>query len=257
VSQPGATDRDAPDAAVRGRESSSRAAAGRPPWSLVVPVKRLAVAKTRLAGFAGPHRRELALAFAADTVAAALACPDVAAVVVVTDEPDAADRLGAAGAVVVSDEPDAGLNPALVHGAAEATRRRPGCGVGALSADLPALRPAELSRALRAAPEDTACFVRDAQGSGTTLLLARRPQRFVPAFGAGSAAAHLRLGAHELDGADAGHLDSLRRDVDTAEDLRAAREMGLGPATEAVLTRLAAPLEGSSEGNSDDSEAAG
>jgi 2-phospho-L-lactate/phosphoenolpyruvate guanylyltransferase len=257
VSQPGATDRDAPDAAVRG-ESASPAAGGRPLWSLVVPVKRLAVAKTRLAGFAGPHRRALALAFAVDTVAAALACPDVAAVVVVTDEPDAADRLGAAGAVVVSDEPDAGLNPALVHGAAEATRRRPGGGVGALSADLPALRPAELSRALRAAPEDTACFVRDAQGSGTTLLLARRPQRFVPAFGAGSAAAHLRLGAHELDGADAGSgLDSLRRDVDTAEDLRAAREMGLGPATEAVLTRLAVPLEGSREASSDDSEAAG
>jgi 2-phospho-L-lactate/phosphoenolpyruvate guanylyltransferase len=216
----------------------------------VVPVKRLAVAKTRLAAFAGPHRRALALAFAADTVAAALACPDVAQVVVVTDEPDAAERLAAAGAVVVSDEPDAGLNPALVHGAAEATRLLPGCGVGALSADLPALRPAELTRALRAAPAESACFVRDAEGSGTTLLLARRAHLFVPAFGSGSAAAHLRLGARELDEAgSAGALASLRRDVDTADDLRAARAMGLGPATAAALTRLGASDDGSGAGS--------
>ena len=222
--------------------AGGRRAERRQPWCLVVPVKRLAVAKTRLAAYAGPHRRELALAFAADTVAAALACPDVAAVVVVTDEPDAADRLGAAGAVVVGDEPDAGLNPALVHGATEAARLHRGCGVGALSADLPALRPAELGRALAAAPDETACFVRDADGSGTTLLLARRPDLFDPAFGPASAAAHLRLGARELDAERGGGdgLASLRRDVDTAEDLRAARDMGLGPATEAVLQQLAA-----------------
>ena len=46
-------------------------------WSLVVPVKVLARAKSRLAVLAGPHRPALALAMAADTVAAALACPAV------------------------------------------------------------------------------------------------------------------------------------------------------------------------------------
>ena len=70
------------------------------PWCLVVPVKRLALAKTRLAEVAGEHRVDLALAFALDTVTAALACDDVRAVVVVTDEPDAApgaDRARCAG----------------------------------------------------------------------------------------------------------------------------------------------------------------
>ncbi|MEV4440406.1 2-phospho-L-lactate guanylyltransferase, partial [Streptomyces sp. NPDC049577] len=44
-------------------------------WSLVVPLKPLARAKSRLAGGVGPlPRPALALAFAQDTVAAALAC---------------------------------------------------------------------------------------------------------------------------------------------------------------------------------------
>lgn len=59
-------------------------------WSLVLPLKRLALAKTRLAPFAGPHRADLALSFALDTVTAALATPGVSRVLVVT-------RDGAAG----------------------------------------------------------------------------------------------------------------------------------------------------------------
>jgi 2-phospho-L-lactate guanylyltransferase len=224
-------------------------------WCLVVPVKRLAVAKTRLATTAGPLRRELALAFAVDTVAAALRCPDVAAVVVVTDEPDAARLLAEAGALVVPDEPDDGLNPALLHGAAAAAAAHPGCAVGALSGDLPALRPHELAIALRAATDDVPRFVRDAEGSGTTLLLARRPDTFAPAFGPGSAAAHEGLGARELRGTDLdgtdldGDLASLRRDVDTADDLRAATALGLGPATTRVVARLPlGPAQSSTDG---------
>lgn len=207
-------------------------------WSLVVPVKRLALAKTRLAGVAGSHRRDLALAFALDTVSVALTCSWVSAVVVVTDEPDAARLLAHAGALVVADAPDAGLNPALAHGAAVASRAQPGCGVGGLSADLPALRADELAAALRRAPADRACFVRDAHGAGTTALLARRPGDFLPAFGPGSAAAHLASGAVELAGPDMPDIASLRRDVDTAEDLERALSMGVGPRTAAVAGRF-------------------
>ncbi|MGH3713306.1 MAG: 2-phospho-L-lactate guanylyltransferase, partial [Micromonosporaceae bacterium] len=57
-------------------------------WSVVIPVKRLSQAKTRLRGaLPGVPHDDLVLAIAADTVAAALACRAVAAVVVVTDEP--------------------------------------------------------------------------------------------------------------------------------------------------------------------------
>jgi 2-phospho-L-lactate/phosphoenolpyruvate guanylyltransferase len=204
-------------------------------WCLIVPVKRLALAKTRLADVAGEHRIELALAFALDTTTAALACDVVRAVVVVTDEPDAARALAGIGALVIDDEPDAGLNPALLHGADVAAHAHPGTALGALSADLPMLRPDELRAALAAAPASGAAFVRDADGSGTTTLLARHRRDFRPAFGPGSAAAHLRGGAVELHG-DA--FPSLRHDVDTPADLARALEIGVGGHTAAVAHQL-------------------
>ena len=205
-------------------------------WCLVVPVKRLAVAKTRLASVAGRYRTDLALAFALDTVEAALGCDLVTAVVAVTDEPEAALALTGLGAIVIGDEPDAGLNPALVHGAAVARAAHPDCGVGALSADLPALRVVELAAALRAGADQDASFVRDAAGDGTTLLLARGGIAFEPQFGAGSARLHATAGAVEL----LGDLPSVRRDVDTERDLAVATELGLGPRSSAVVGRMVA-----------------
>src|ERR687896_2330442 len=155
-------------------------------WSLVVPVKVLARAKSRLAGAAGPHRADLALAVATDTVAAALACDRVRDVIVVTDDPLAASELASLGARIVPDEPDGGLNPALVYGAELARPAAPHAGVGALSADLPALRPAELGRVLDAAARVPTAFVPDAAGVGTTLYTARPGAPFTPAFGTGS-----------------------------------------------------------------------
>lgn len=204
-------------------------------WCLVVPVKRLAAAKTRLGPPYVDHRRELALAFALDTVTAALATPRVTAVLVVTDEPEAARRLGAAGAQVVRDEPDAGLNPALAHGAAAAAAAHPDAGVGALSADLPALRPDELARALTRAARCRTAFLRDAEGTGTTLVVARSADDLRPAFGADSARRHAAAGFCEISGAD---LASVRRDVDTAADLDAARELGVGPHTAGLVDAL-------------------
>ena len=59
--------------------------ASRVAWAIVVPVKRLAVAKSRLL-VAPTVRAELALAMALDSVAAALACPLVSTVVAVSDD---------------------------------------------------------------------------------------------------------------------------------------------------------------------------
>jgi 2-phospho-L-lactate/phosphoenolpyruvate guanylyltransferase len=206
-------------------------------WSVVVPAKRLDVAKTRLRPLtadlddAEAAHRELVLALLADTVAAAVACPAVGAVVVVTDEPAAADVAAGLGARTVADEPDRGLNPALEHGA----RSAPGTTVAALSSDLPALRPHELAAALGAATGLDRAFVADAQGTGTTLLTAVGAD-LRPAFGAGSAEAHLSGGAVPLTGSWPGLL----RDVDTEADLRAALLLGTGPRTAALVARLTA-----------------
>jgi 2-phospho-L-lactate/phosphoenolpyruvate guanylyltransferase len=203
-------------------------------WCLVVPVKRLDRAKTRLSPLAGPRRQDLALAFALDTTEVLVRCELVRQVVAVTDDATAAQALEQLGALVIGDEPDAGLNPALAHGAAVAVGRHPGCGVGAVSADLPALRPAELMDLLSSAVEHSFGFVSDTSGLGSTVLLAAEPARFAPAFGAGSARLHERAGA-VLPTAG----PSLRRDVDTESDLDAAALLGLGPRTEAVLSLIA------------------
>ena len=205
-----------------------------PQWSIVVPAKRLAVAKTRLrpltASLGSARHDELVLALLADTVTAAGACPAVDAVLVVTDDPAAADVVRGLGARTIPDEPGSGLNPALEHGA----RSAPGPAVAALSSDLPALRPAELAAALRAA-ELTAprCFVADAHGTGTTLLTAAGTE-LAPRFGAGSADAHRAGGAVPL----VGNWPGLVRDVDTEDDLRAALQLGAGRQTTDLTARI-------------------
>jgi 2-phospho-L-lactate guanylyltransferase len=202
-------------------------------WSLVVPLKPLALAKSRLAGAVGAARPALALAFAVDTVAAALACPEVADVTVVTDDPTAGAELAGLGALVTADVPAAGLNAALRHGAERTRERVPGAPVAALNGDLPALRPAELALVLREAVRARKrAFLADAAGVGTTLLAAPPRVPLSPAFGGASRARHLASGAHEIALAS---VPSVRQDVDTAADLRAAHALGVGPRTAALL----------------------
>lgn len=205
-------------------------------WSLVVPLKPLAVAKSRLAGSAGPARAGLALAFAQDTVAAALACPAVRDVTVVTDDLLAGAELAALGARVLPDDPAAGLNAALRHGADAVRARRPGAAVAALNADLPALRGADLHQVLDAAASGPGrAFLADAAGIGTTLLAAASGVPLDPAFGGASRDRHLASGAREIT---LPGVDSARRDVDTAADLRVALALGVGPRTAAIAARL-------------------
>ncbi|MFE4666525.1 2-phospho-L-lactate guanylyltransferase [Streptomyces sp. NPDC056716] len=205
-------------------------------WTLVVPLKPLARAKSRLADTAADALRPgLALAFAQDTVAAALACPAVAGVAVVTDDALAARELSALGAGVLADEPGRGLNPALEFGAAKVRTARPNTPVAALNADLPALRPAELARVLDAAAQFPRAFLPDAAGVGTTLLAAGPGMELRPAFGTDSRARHLVSGATELI---LDTVDSVRQDVDTGIDLRAALALGVGPRTATATARL-------------------
>ena len=164
-----------------------------------MPVKPLHAAKTRLrgaavagAGDAGAHAA-LALALAHDTVAAVRAARTVRRLLVVSSDPVVAAELAAVGVEVAPEEFDTavggGLNAALRHGAALLRSRDPGAAVGALQADLPALQPSELDEAVVAAAGGRA-FCADAEGTGTTLLLAGPGAALDPLFGPGSAARH-------------------------------------------------------------------
>jgi 2-phospho-L-lactate/phosphoenolpyruvate guanylyltransferase len=208
---------------------------------LVVPVKRLAAAKSRLRGAADSagsggtgdpvaHIR-LALALTLDTVAAARRASRVRTVLVVTADRTVAATLVAEGVEVV-DDPLVGLNAAYERGAGVLRERDPAAAVAALQADLPALRPNELDEAVAAAlAVGSRAFTADADGTGTTFLLAAAGVELEPRFGGGSAARHAASGAVALDG----EWPSLRRDVDTPADLITARRLGVGTNTLAAL----------------------
>ena len=132
--------------------------------------------------------------------------------IVVTATARAAAVLAGLGAAVVPDQPGQGLNGALRHGAAHAGVPLAAVGIGGLAADLPALRPAELSDALRAAARWPQAFVADSPDPGTTLYAAASAGRH---SGRGSARVRPRgTGRPAPARLTRPGLASLRRDVD-------------------------------------------
>ena len=197
---------------------------------MIVPVKPPARGKSRLDALPAAQRRDLAAAFARDTVSAARGTPLVDAVLVVTDDFRFAAVLREDGCEVVPDGVSDDLNATLRQAAAEAGRRWPGAVPVALCADLPCLSSDDLAGAL--AEVDGPAFVRDAAGTGTTMYAAPNPS-FEPAFGANSAARHVANGAREIGVP----VPTLRLDVDEPGDLREAVLLGVGAHTAEVWAR--------------------
>ena len=182
-------------------------------WA-VVPVKRFAEAKHRLAGVLGPGpRRQLAVAMLRDVLAALTATPGLDRIVLATSEPTAA----AFGCPIV-DDGGGDLNAAIARAAAALEA----AGVArmlVLAADLPLATPQEIAPLLVAGREAQMVMVPDERGIGTNALLLSPPAAMAPHFGADSRARHaaaarkLGLASREL------RLPSLGFDVDKPTDL--------------------------------------
>lgn len=205
-------------------------------WQIIIPVKQFSRGKSRIQD---QRRDQYARAFAMDTITAAAQCGLVNRVVVVTDEASLKesdfDAAIARKLAFLREAPD-GLNPAIRYAVARLGHTRPDERIGVLLGDLPALRASDLGDALYAATEHERAFVRDAEGTGTTLLMAAKPSLLIPAFGGGSAQQHEELGYTELTGSF-GHL---ARDVDTAQDLARLKPQLLGRHTGALVGNTAA-----------------
>jgi 2-phospho-L-lactate/phosphoenolpyruvate guanylyltransferase len=202
---------------------------------LVIAVKRLAAAKTRLAPvFSSATRESVVLAMLMDTITAASAVSALSTVTVVTPDDDAAAAARRLGAHVLVDPTPQGhrnpLNNAIA--AAEASVREDTPNIVALQGDLPALQPQELAEAIAAAREYRRSFVGDRHGTGTSALFAFGVA-LDPQFGPDSAQRHRHSGAIELTGAWPG----LRCDIDTPDDLLVARRLGVGTATAQAIGR--------------------
>jgi 2-phospho-L-lactate guanylyltransferase len=208
-------------------------------WTVVLPVKSLSVAKSRLALGPGPSIESLALAFFQDTVTAARSCTSVASVIVVTADDRIGEHARRAGCSVIDDSGHPGINAAAQWGARFASHSS---GIAILVSDLPGLLPESLAEVLRLGSAHARSFLADADGTGTTMWLATAGQHVAPRFGQASRAAHRAAGDVDLiglPGTDLTLLASARRDVDTLADLESAGLLGLGTATAAALARRA------------------
>jgi 2-phospho-L-lactate guanylyltransferase len=197
--------------------------------ALIIAVKRLAAAKTRLAPvFSARTRENVVLAMLIDTLTAAGRVRSLRSITVVTPDEAAAAAAADLGANVLTDptpegDPDP-LNNAIAAAERELSGSSPNLVV--LQGDLPALQTQELDEAIAAARHHRRSFVADRLGTGTAALCAFGAA-LDPRFGSDSSARHRRSGAIELTGAWPG----LRCDVDTPTDLAAARRLGVGAAT--------------------------
>lgn len=207
-------------------------------FTVVYPVKPWRLGKSRLALDSRP-RQELARAFALDVLDVLREVEAVEHVLVVSDEGELRSAANRIGATVLSDRPlvsNDSLNDAIRAGARWAVVRRPLSPIVVVPSDLPALTPEALAGALASGSDGDRAFVPDAWSRGTTLLIAPDPVQLVPDFGGHSAQRHAAAGYRELTDCD----PRVRTDVDTIEQLRAARHLGLGSRSTAVVDRLIA-----------------
>jgi 2-phospho-L-lactate guanylyltransferase len=198
-------------------------------WDVIVPLKGLDSAKSRLSGLGAGLRTKLAEAMALDTVAAVAGCPRHVRVHVVCDD----DQLGAAvlrlgAGVVLHRGAPPGLNAALTHVAERLGGTSP---VAALLGDLPALLGEDLAEVLDRATGVPRSTVADRAGTGCTFLAATAGQRLAPDFGPWSFARHVAGGATPLPAAP-----GVRQDVDVPADLAAVARLGPGPRTSRLLS---------------------
>ena len=207
----------------------------------VLPVKRFAAAKQRLAaGIDEQRRRDLAAAMLEDALEAIGAARSIERTIVVTDEPRARDLAAAAGCEVVpdpvaTDEEDAGPSVPSGHSRAAlagiARAKADGAGrVVLLPGDCPLLDPRELDSLLTGVPDRYVAIVPDRHGSGTNALVLSPPDAIRPAFGEGSRARHTAAARAAGVPFAVEELPSLALDLDTPADVVAlTRELAERP----------------------------
>lgn len=192
----------------------------------VLPVKRLTVAKARLAeDISAGTRRAVVEAMVTDVLVALRRAKEIDQVLVVTGDLAVEALAHGYDAHTVPDPEEASHSAAAALGVTEAVERG-ARRVLLVPGDTPALDPVQLDALLkRTVPGDAAelIVVPDRHGDGTNGLVLSPPRVIAPAFGPGSR--HVHVDAGEAAGAQVRveELPSLGLDVDTAEDLEALR----------------------------------
>jgi len=185
----------------------------------ILPVKRFAAAKQRLAaGIDDERRAQVVEAMLTDVLEAIGEARAVERTLVVTGEARAAELAVAAGAEVVADPDEGGHSGAALAGVTRAEELGAEC-VVMLPGDCPLLEPRELERLLTGVPADYVTVVPDRHGTGTNALVLAPPGAIAPAFGEGSCARHVAAARAAGVPHSVEELPSLALDLDTPADV--------------------------------------
>jgi FO synthase len=192
------------------------AIAGADIWA-IIPVKKIADAKGRMAEFPDARRCSLALAMAEHTVDTLAQVRSIARILIVASDQDIAQRTNTPKTQVIAD-PGAGLNAAFAAGIATATA----AGAGYLlliHADFAALNAEEIQALLT----DHVRRARDAiglvcckNGTGTNAVIAHADAMLWPQFGTNSFARHRAAAGKRYYAVNA---PSLAHDIDIIDDI--------------------------------------
>jgi len=203
----------------------------------LVPAKALDQAKGRLAAILGEdQRRQLALAMLEDVVRALQAVAAIDSVAVVSPDADILALASDLGAATIEEPANVrGINQALTY-ALGVMSPQPEALVVVL-ADVPEIEPADVASALEQLSERglVICPSHD-KGTG---MLAMRPAGVIPfRFGPQSFSLHKREAAAQGLRAEVVRAESLARDIDSPDDLRALLGRPGDTATHRLLARL-------------------
>jgi 2-phospho-L-lactate guanylyltransferase len=187
----------------------------------VLPVKRFAAAKRRLAvGVDDERRKALVGAMLEDVLEAIGQARAVERTILVSGDP-VAQEIAAGSTVdvdVVPDPGDEGHVVAALAGIARAEMDGASC-VVLLPGDCPLLDPRELDRLLTGVPGEYVVVVPDRHGTGTNALVLSPPGAIRPSFGEGSRDRHVAAARTAGVPCAIEELPSLGLDLDTPADI--------------------------------------
>lgn len=207
-------------------------------WPLV-PIKATERAKQRLASVLDREARQrLALAMAADVLAALAATPGLAGIAVVTRDAAAASLARVIGARIIDEGAEAGHTGAVAAGA----RRLAAAGAGgalALPGDIPAATPEEIAAVLAAHGKPRAfTIVPSHDRLGSNAVLASPPGCVTLRFGEDSFVPHLEAARRAGIAPRIVEAPGIALDIDHPADLEAFLRLPPRTRSHALLAEL-------------------
>lgn len=208
-------------------------------WVLL-PLKRMAEAKSRLSVAFGPaDRQALMRAMVADVITACRSARRVDRIGVITSDPAWKAVASGLGCAIFDELIALGYSAGAELGCALLERDGTARHVAVLPGDLPLIRPQEVDTVMAALAEGARCvIVPSRDGAGTNCMAQPLPLSVPLRYGPNSFERHRALAGAAGVAATVLHLPGIGHDVDRPEDLDELEWQAAGPWTELELRRL-------------------